>query len=145
MASFPELLYVPAPSDVLKAITVPARYVWDTDISAAQAVISSIGVTVPKDRVLRVTALSIVGIGGGAQTWDGIELFAQNELATFAHYILNEPIVITSFNQDVDVLLMPEERLQIRASFSAGAVANRLIASVWGFMYPRANVQHAPV
>lgn len=117
---------------------------------AVAAVTLQAGFTVPLGYCLLLDEFTVLGQGGGAQTLNvlQVDLFADDSLNQRLHFFDAQtaaPIaaggVSRTMSRTTRCILYPQEQFHALATFSAGAVANTLVASALGRLIPKANIQ----
>ncbi len=139
-----EKIYLPQRRDLVYGLQNQRVVLSHTD-SVASGDFSTIDFyTVPSNYVMQINGVVFYLEGGGTQyalhailraDVDGTTM----ELAAATQRNSQRPDMTESVV--TDVLLMEDDALSIRGIYSAGVSVNILKATVWGVMYPRANIQ----
>jgi len=114
--------------------------------SASTTFVSADSAAVPQDKVYMISNAAVLCIGGAAQTVTRLYLSIINEQGSLvadiiAQFVPPTAATINGWQLPVNIPLMPFERLQVGAGFSAGVAANTVIGSTIGFFLPKGNVQ----
>lgn len=145
---FPELLYVPQPSEVAKAVLQPRRLQWFQVNNTAALSLSTQTRAVPVDEVWKIHRYLVRCTPGAGQASTarradviqsptGILIGTADEDRT-----VGAAATVVVRAENVDIWLMPGEVFQVFSTFDAAALANRMDSYAWGWSIPRASVQY---
>jgi len=149
MASLIESLYVPTHKDRLQGLAQKREYLKFSASGAATQLFPTAW-TVPPDCLYVITQVGFSATPGGTQkVWNAALWFVNSggaSLALIAGHHWPDNFAAGSYNptyfvQPVDFMLLPNEKIQPIAEFSAGVSTNYFDWYVMGFSVPRANVQ----
>lgn len=122
------------------------RFMDRLDASAVANVVTALGLAVPNDRVLCLTALGLNTNPGAGQQLNRWDMGVRRDI--------NQRLAVSSVDQNASALpsgldyggfwsglvwVLPGEQLYATAQFDAGAVANEVQLSAFGMLIPRGN------
>lgn len=116
-------------------------------VTAALANVVAVLPAIPDDKIGFLTYLNIIGIPGGAQTTLDFRAELEDETGASLCSLLRERrvgaggVVEGTRQAFSETMFMPKERVECEMAFSAGAIANTVIASAVWLLLPKGNVQ----
>lgn len=140
-----ESLYKPTVKDQLSGLNQKRWSVYGTATVAATSVAVAPFANVPPDTVRVVQGFSCVLSPGAAQTPTWFQIQSANfggllygAWGAAVGAAVGDYYAVT---EQLGWLLPPSSGLNIVGNFDAGAAANSVVCSFWGFEVPRANIE----
>jgi hypothetical protein len=102
---------------------------------------------IPDDKIGLLAYISIIGIPGGAQTTLDFRAELEDETGASLCSLIRERragaagVVEGTRQAFSETVFMPKERVECEMAFSAGAVANTVIASAVWLLLPKGTLQ----
>lgn len=141
-----EFLYGLSLKDVQTQPVLQRRVFYQTATVAAAA-FNIFEPALPNDKAMVLQSLLVAGVGGGAQTVLDADLRIMDASGVAVLVQLIAKMTGTAANRrelyanDLNLLVMPNERVAATINFSAAAIANTYEFSGHGIMIPRGNLQ----
>jgi hypothetical protein len=144
MRGWPDWLFQ-ADAKSLAGALLQWRQFTASDTQAATTVNANLNITIETDRIFLLEHMSIRAIGGGAQNVSRVYGYHQdasgNVFQNFGFGVF-APAAVIAFSNWGHYLFPASNApvLTLTADFSAGAVANVVVASCSGWVLPRGNI-----
>jgi hypothetical protein len=139
-----ERIYKPTDKDLLSGIQ-HSRYFLTTNASASATQVSGTQFTIPPDRMRVLTGFWGRGSPGAAQFFEylSMQVFPSNQVVAAMNIFAGPPTRTVAVQSTAwwngEVWLYPGDVVVLSGFFNAGAAANSLDTTVFGWDIPRGN------